>query len=112
MKMIETMVLSLVLLLQVILVVNGWNGNILEPKRDVGTVAGGIREKVMTQNSVAGIGASYLLCNLILGNSKASFAATLLAEMAPSMLKQRATSMDSNAYQPGIKIKDVYYPSW
>lgn len=110
--MIETLVMGLVLFLQIILVVNGWNGNILEPKRDLGSVAGGIRDKVINQNSVAGIGASYVLCNLILGNSKASFAATLPAEMAPSMLKQRATSMDSNAYQPGIKIKDVYYPSW
>lgn len=110
--MIETLVMGLVLFLQIILVVNGWNGNILEPKRDLGSVAGGIRDKVMNQKNVAGIGSSYVLCNLILGNSKASFAATLLAEMAPSMLKQRATSMDSNAYQPGIKIKDVYYPSW
>lgn len=110
--MIETLVMGLVLFLQIILVVNGWNGNILEPKRDLGSVAGGIRDNVMNQKNVAGIGASYVLCNLILGNSKASFAATLLAEMAPSMLKQRATSMDSNAYQPGIKIKDVYYPSW
>ena len=110
--MVGNMVMGLVTFLQALLVVNGWNSNMLGPKRDLGTVAGGIKDKLMTQNRVAGFGASYVLCNLILGNSKASYAATFLAEMAPSMLKQRATSMDSNAYQPGIKIKDVYYPSW
>jgi hypothetical protein len=110
--MIGNILMGLVIFLQALLAVNGWNGNMLGPKRDLGTVAGGIKDKLMTQKSVAGFGASYVLCNLILGNSKASYAATFLAEMAPSMLKQRSTSMDSTAYQPGIKIKDVYYPSW
>ena len=57
-------------------------------------------------------GAGLILSRAILGNPKSSFAATPLLDVAPSMLRQRGTSMDSQAYQPGLKLKDVYYPSW
>lgn len=92
---------------------NSWSNNIGEPKRDTGSLAGNVRKILSQQRTFASVGASYVLGKLVLGDPKASLAAALLADVAaPSMLKQRAISLDSQAYQPGIKLKDVYYPAW
>jgi hypothetical protein len=87
----------LLVMLQASIVVNGWN----------------FRKILSEQKTFVSVGASYVLGKLVLGNPKASLASALLADVAaPSMLKQRALSLDSQAYQPGIKLKDVYYPAW
>ena len=103
----------LLVMLQGSIVVNSWNNNIGEPKRDIGSLAGNFRKILSQQKTVVSVGASYVLGKLVLGDPKAALAASLLADIAaPSMLKQRAISLESQAYQPGIKLKDVYYPAW
>ena len=103
----------LLVILQGSIVVNSWNNNIGEPKRDISSLAGNFRKILSQQKTVVSVGASYVLGKLVLGDPKASLAASLLADVAaPSMLKQRAISLESQAYQPGIKLKDVYYPAW
>jgi hypothetical protein len=109
----KTLMSWLLVLLQGSTVVNSWNNNIGEPKRQTGSLAGNFRIILSEQKTFVTIGASYVLGKLVLGDPKASLAAELLADVAaPSMLKQRALSLDSQAYQPGIKLKDVYYPVW
>ena len=99
------------LLLHVAIVVQSWNSNNQRPKRDIGT-ADVLSTVFSRENSLASVGASLILSKVILGNPKSSYAAAALVDVAPSMLRQRGTSMDSQAYQPGVKLKDVYYPSW
>lgn len=92
---------------------SSWNHNIGEPKRNVGPLTDNFRKVLRAQKTFVSVGASYVLGKLVLGDPKASLAASLLPDAAaPSLLKQRAISLDSQAYQPGIMLKDVYYPSW
>ena len=91
-------------------IVQCWQNNVNQPKRDAGAAHRGINDLLKSKNILFDVGASYAFGKIILGMPKASIAASDVA--APSMLGQRGSSMDSGAYQPGLKLKDVYYPSW
>lgn len=98
------------LLLVATTVVECWRNNANQPKRDTGAVHRGFADLAKGQNILLNVGATYSIGKILLGAPKASLAASDVA--APSMLGQRCSSMDSQAYQPGLKLKDVYYPSW
>ena len=102
---------GLLFFLHAAIVVQSWNSINQSPKRDRGS-ADVLNTAFSKEKSFVNFGASFILSRGILGNPKSSFAATALLDVAPSMLRQRGTSMDSQAYQPGVKLRDVYYPSW
>lgn len=90
-------------------VVDCWQQNNQQPKRDTGAAVRSIADALQNRNVLLDIGASYAFGKILLGQSTA---ASAVSDVAPSMLGQRGSSMDSQAYQPGVKLKDVYYPSW
>jgi hypothetical protein len=96
---------SLLIFLQMVSI-ESWNSG-LKPKRDLNLIS-----KNILNNRKLLVGAGYVINRVVLGFPKESSAAELAPAPSSLLLQQRVNSIDSQAYLPGIQLKDVYYPSW
>jgi hypothetical protein len=96
---------SLFVFLQIVCI-ECWNSG-LGPMRDVNLIS-----KNILNNRNLLVGAGYVINRAVLGFPKECSAVELAPEPKSTLLQQRVNSNDSQAYLPGIRLKDVYYPSW
>lgn len=101
----------LVVLLQFLSVINCWQ-NSIEPRRDKGGLERSISKILSNKKLLVNAVASFAFGKVILGYPRTSLALSQAPDVSTYVLLDRVNSMDSQAFQTGIKLKDVYYPSW